>query len=440
MRFLHYASRGLTVLAVAFLVANLADCTLAQYAPYGNSYQGYQPQQNYRPGPAYQPQQAYGVQYNNGGSQFMPGPQRTQPQYNSRSPYMAQPQYVAMSQQSSAGNLPAMTPSLETVPTGPMQQGNYPQQSAPMEYAPNNYSQGGYESYSAGGCATGNCGNGAGYACDGYGNYNQPNYGCCDTSCCRPCRHWFGGVYGLLMDRVTCGNGNLVYQTNVNGPGHYPSYDEVAMTYQDVDNGVQGGAEVRFGASFACCGGSGGYGGGCCNTCGGCNSGCGCGTLGWEAAYWGLAEDTTYAMVVDADNYAVDGNMTYGMKNFNRLRHNGGGGGWRPVNHYFSYGVPTSDYWSRVRQHRSAGSYDYCTQQFLDAERGIEPRIHTPCWWWMFDRLRRLRFVRGGLRQLWRRNAWVRTRPLRRRMRLLLLLRTTLPMLDVPRYPFRSFR
>ena len=68
-----------------------------------------------------------------------------------------------------------------------------------------------------------------------------------------------------------------------------------------------------------------------------------CGTLGWEAGYWALAQDTTYATVYDADNYAIDGNMTYGMKNFRRLRHNDGGG-WRPVNHYFAYGIPSSDY------------------------------------------------------------------------------------------------
>jgi hypothetical protein len=222
-----------------------------------------------------------------------------------------------------------MQQQMESVAPGAMQQqGGYATnaQQTPMDYS--QAGQGGYDNYSA-------AGNGAGYNCDG--NYNcPPSYGCCEQACCRPKCHWFGGVYGLLMDRVECGNGPIVYQTTMPGAGHYPTYDEVVMSYEDIDGDVQPGVEVRFGATLPCCGG-----GSCCDPCG-CNTDCGCCTLGWEVGYWMLDDESTSYMVNDM----VGGpTFTHTMKRFDRLEHYYDGT-WRPLNHFYSYGVPTQDYWT----------------------------------------------------------------------------------------------
>jgi hypothetical protein len=319
--------RGLTVLAAVSLAVFPVGSALAQYAPYSN-YNAYQPRpavQN-----QYQPR-----------NQFMAGPQ-VQQSYAPQTYIGQQPQYVAMAQQSAPAPLPPMPPQMETVAPGAMQQqGGYAPAPQPTQM---DYSQmgsqpmahsGGYENYGAPGCATGNCGNGAGYSCDGYGNYNcPPSYGCCEPACCRPKCNWFGGVYGLLMDRVECGNGPIVYQTTMPGTGHYPTYDEVVMSYGDLDGDVQPGFEVRFGATLPCCGGNN------CDPCGGCNS-CGS-TVGWEVGYWMLDEESTTHMVNDM----VGGpTFTHTMKRFDRLEHYYDGT-WRPLNHFYSYGVPTQDYWT----------------------------------------------------------------------------------------------
>jgi hypothetical protein len=206
-----------------------------------------------------------------------------------------------------------------------------------MDYSAN----GGYESYSA----NGNCG--AGYGCESYGNCSQGNYssdtyGSCN-SCCAPCaprRHWFGGVYGLLMERTDCDYAPLAFYTPDPAPGYYPTDDEIIMTTEDLDHDLLGGAEVRFGATFAACGGAGGY-GGCCDPCGGssCGGG-GCGTLGWEVGYWALAEDSAYASYNDGV-----GSRLYGMKSYQGLEFNYGGV-WRPVNHAYDYAPPTEDHYT----------------------------------------------------------------------------------------------
>lgn len=353
------APRVSTALAVISLALTSVDTATAQYAAYSNPYQGRSP---------YQPQQAYTPQYNAAGynnyQQFMPGPQTArpqqmpmarpqqmqaampqqmqmarphqaqlpQPQYG-RQPY-AQPQYVAMAQQPAINNVPQIPNPSEMVPPGPMQQQAPLSPTTPTDYSGN----GGYENYSNIGAAN-NYG-GAGYSCDGYGSYTQSNYGCDSygTCCtpCAPCRHWFGGIYGLLMERVDCGNGPIVYQTTMPGTGHYPTYDEVVMSYDDLDGDIQPGFEVRFGATFACCGGGGG-----CDPCGGCATGC-CGMLGWELGYWMLDEESTSSYVTDM----VGGpTFTHTMKRFDRLEHYYNGV-WRPLNHFYSYGVPTQDYWS----------------------------------------------------------------------------------------------
>jgi hypothetical protein len=358
------APRVSTALAVISLAITSVDTATAQFTPYGNAYQGR---------PAYQPHQAYAPQYSTvsqssatygrGQQQFMPGPQIARPQQMSQPQYgvqqYAQPQYVAMARQPAINNVPPIQQPTETVPPGPMQMGP---QTTPTDYSAN----GGYENYSANGVS-----NGAGYACEGYGSYTQGNYSCdsygsCNT-CCAPCgprRHWFGGIYGLLMERVECSNGPIVYQTTMPGTGHYPTSDEVVMSYGDLDGDVQPGFEVRFGATFACCGGPGGY-GGCYDPCSGgagssgCGGGC-CGTLGWEVGYWMLDEESTSSYVTDT----VGGpTFTHTMKRFDRLEHYYDGV-WRPLNHFYSYGVPTQDYWTAYGDIAPQLTYVYTRSSF----------------------------------------------------------------------------
>jgi hypothetical protein len=331
--------RGLTVLAAISLAICQAGSALAQYAPYGNAYQGH-PTQAYQPQQAYQAPQAYAPYSNvnyNGGPQFMPGPQLNYSQqgppsqnYTAPQNYAAQPQYVAMAHQPGGNSMPPIPQPMETVPPGPMQQQNnsYAPQPTPM-----NNSQGGYESYANGG---GGYANGGGYGCEDNGNYNcPPSYGTCDMGCaCAPRRHWFGGVYGLLMERVNCDYVPLAFATPPPAPGYYPTDDEIALTTADLEDEFMGGAEVRFGATFACCGGRGGY-GGCCDPCG-CDTGCG--TLGWEVAYWALAEDESFASYTD-----TAGMRTYGMKSYQGLEAFVNGV-YRPANHIVDYAPPVQDY------------------------------------------------------------------------------------------------
>lgn len=332
-------NRGLLVLAATVL---LAVPIQAQYYPIGNSSQGYPPHQA-------QPHQAFGPQYSGGhvgGQQFMPGTQLPQAQYP-QTQYAAQPQfvpqpqfasqsqYVAMAKQGANGNLPTMNQSQETVPPGgAMQSSNhYEPRPVPMDYSQGSHAQGGYENYSGGG-----------YSCENYGGNCQPNsscgYGGVDYASCRPRRHWFGGVYGLLMERSDCDYIPLAFRTTQPADGYYPTDDEIVLSTKDLDSDLQGGAEVRFGATFARFGSGGGY-GGCCDPCGGCQNSCGgCGTLGWEIGYWALAEDTTSASY--SDTAAM---RTYGMKSYQGLEFNHAGV-WRPLNHAADYAPPTEDHYT----------------------------------------------------------------------------------------------
>ncbi|MEM9353159.1 MAG: BBP7 family outer membrane beta-barrel protein [Planctomycetota bacterium] len=188
-------------------------------------------------------------------------------------------------------------------------------------------------------------------------------YGCADGSCgvggcdsgylgrglkhgCRPRRQWFGGVYGLLMERVdNKASIDLAYTTSTaNGAGYYPHPSEVVMSTRDIDYDYQGGAEVRFGSTFGggfvSHGGGVGLGGGMGGGCGcdaGCCGGCGCGPRwAWEGVYWGLAEDDTQFQVFDT---AGDAWRTYGKKPWVGAQYDAGAGA-RPLNDYYDYGNP----------------------------------------------------------------------------------------------------
>jgi hypothetical protein len=207
---------------------------------------------------------------------------------------------------------------------------------APAPAAGCNCQQGGYAppaasysapAYAAGGCATGSCGYGG---CDtsAYG------YGACNTSSacsnCGPsmggmlgrggCGYWFGGVYGLLMDRDNADKQPIAMATPNANSATYPTSNNVVLSSRDADIGYQGGVEFRLGRAFGC------------NPCT-CTP-----TWGLEAVYWTLFEDS------DMREFNDDSTIrTYVMKDLRGIEVDMGSG-YRPANHYWDYAPPVQDY------------------------------------------------------------------------------------------------
>ena len=182
----------------------------------------------------------------------------------------------------------------------------------------------------AAGCNNGACG---AYGCNDIG-YNT--YGCgygaggrwagkhrkcdCDYYNCQGRSRWFGGVYGLLMERdggpriplaFAVADGSLA-------AGDYPTSDSVVLTTRNVDIGFQGGFEARLGRWLG--------GGACCGP-----------RWALEGVYWGLFEDNAYAAFNDTAAL-----RTYSMLDPRGLEYDSGSG-WRPVRHYWDYAPPVND-------------------------------------------------------------------------------------------------
>ncbi len=162
-------------------------------------------------------------------------------------------------------------------------------------------------------------------------------------------RRWFGGIYGLLMDRSSGSNAPLAFATSTtNAPPYYPTDTEIALNTSSADIGYQSGIEVRFGATFSGRYG-GGYGGGSSCDVGyntfsggasGCSTSCSSGpTHAWETVYWGIVEDSATSVVTDTTG---DMTRTYGMIDFRGLEYDPGTG-YRSVNVFYDYGPPTVD-------------------------------------------------------------------------------------------------
>ncbi len=181
----------------------------------------------------------------------------------------------------------------------------------------------------------------------GYSAAGQVGCSTCETDycglnqCCKPRCQWFGGVYGLLMERVDNKSSiDLAYVTSTaNGAGYYPTASEVVMSTRDIDYDYQGGTEVRFGSTFGggFLGHGMGHGGGGCGCDNGCCGGCCCGPRwAWEGVYWGLYEDDTHFQVYDT---AGDAWATYFKKPWTGAQFDAGAGP-RPLNDYFGFGNP----------------------------------------------------------------------------------------------------
>jgi len=328
---------------------------IAQFAPLENQnqtytqnqgaspgqYQAYAPNQSYAPNQVYTPNQVYPqnqvyrqnlnqiYSQNPRFSQPQPQPQtqQTQPQTRTQTQPQLRPQYTAMAFQPSGGQVAvpsteAVTPTEELPTSGyGMPAAGYSAQSGPGCNTCQSDPAANYRTYDSGGGA-------------GYNTFsNSCGYGNCETGAGLGARRgngrrWFGGFYGLYMERVQGNRVPLGFQTMTPGTGYYPTDSEVALTTQSVDTGYLSGVEVRFGSTL-------GQGGVCGNGCGP--------VWGWEVAYWGLVEETATAQIDDMATFATDGNRTYSMIDFRGLEVNMGTG-YRPVNSYFDYAPPVADH------------------------------------------------------------------------------------------------
>jgi hypothetical protein len=303
---------------------------VGQQAAPANVYSQYAPAQGYSPArPATTP--TYVAAAPVAANAFPHQPAQGQP-YSA--PYA--PPRMAMAYQAPATTnetLPLTSP--ESVTPVPANGAYMPQPVPAAEYAPAQ----GYPA--AAGAAPGadcNCQSNGYESYPAYGGYNGAAYGSCNTcptpGCDQPGMmarvlgkhgggYWFGGVYGLLMDRDSGDKYPLTFAASGLNPGDYPMPDDYVMTSRDVDSDFQGGVEFRLGRTF---------GGGGMDPCG---YNCGCGPKwGVETVYWTLFENNEYAQYVDTGSM-----RTYSMMPMRGLLYDPGSGDM-PVNEFWDYGTP----------------------------------------------------------------------------------------------------
>ncbi len=176
----------------------------------------------------------------------------------------------------------------------------------------------GYESYGVGG----GCDSTAYGACNPYGGCNSMSYAAGRYG---GCGYWFGGVYGLLMDRDDSNQYPLAFTVPASMPdGYPPTTMDVVMTTRDVDVGFQPGVEFRLGRAF----------GGGCDPC----SCCSCGPQwGLEGVYWILFDEDEMTQYVSP----VAPSRTYTMMPMYGLEYDPGDATYRPVNTYWDHGTPS---------------------------------------------------------------------------------------------------
>jgi hypothetical protein len=174
--------------------------------------------------------------------------------------------------------------------------------------------------------------------------------GACGTCGVDPCRagcgYWFGGVYGLLMERDQSSCVPVGFAASGLAVGGYPTSDDVRLFSDDAEVGYQGGVEARLGRTFGCC----------VDPCTGCSSGP---RWGLEGVYWQIFDQDDSAFYYD--NATM---RTQTMIDFRGLRYDDGDG-LRPVNHYYDYAPPVSDY-------TSGGTLDLLEVRTLWVRRSFE--------------------------------------------------------------------
>lgn len=391
MRVAKIFRRGLVVISAALLALQGAYDAYSQFVPYSNPNHGQASYPDQSGNPPYgtppygaQPSgaepygaQPYGAQPQ--GNQFPANPPQAT-QHGAQPGYGQYPATPSANRYQAAVPEPAAQPARGPVPSYRTAMAYQPQEGMTLNQptesiAPMPETQDKYSAPAAADCQ--NCQSGAaaqphaggyyqgGYAAGGYGaggdcfGYNTFQPGCVGYASeghygkhgfgrylggdgCG--RQWFGGAYGLYMERGANDWVPLAFVTSTPGVGYYPTDAEIAFTTAGLNNDYQGGAEIRFGATIG--GRRGGYDGGYgCDTCGGhgCQACCCAPRFAWEVAYWGLQEDTA---MVRVDDMFGDMERTYGMIDYRGLEVDMGGG-YRPVNDYFDYGPPTEDHTNR---------------------------------------------------------------------------------------------
>jgi hypothetical protein len=295
-----------------------------------------------RPYMAYHPQQqqqqpAMGqYPYQQPAPQSTYGPYAAQPY--AAQPYAGYPAYPSVAQQPTPSTPQMDMPQqgAESLPT-PAGTTSVAPNGAPVMPAdashgyPNGYSQ---HSHNGGYPNTGNCNTYGGNAHNDYGLTGYFNQPCNDTQ-------WFGGVYGLYMERDNADFKRVLVQADPPSYPYYPPASTTVFSTDQADFEFREGIEVRFGSTFT-------VGGSSCDTgCGpygygnaGCNT---CDTpqlFAWEVAFWGIDRDVKWFVITDDD--ITDNNRLYGMINHAGLEYDGGGGA-RPVNDYYDYQMPIED-------------------------------------------------------------------------------------------------
>ncbi len=360
---------GIAALAAMAVLLQGADAVRAQYNQYGYSNPPQQ-QQNPAAYSAQQPWQSFAPQAS---GQPYAAPTQPASRYAQTPPYTAMA-YSAMEHhgeghQNYTEQVPAQVPAAGC-PTGNCQ-GQAP--------APAPAYQGSYSGCDGGCYNSYNTFNGGQSYCQCAGQH--AGVGCLDGACggCRP--QWFGGVYGLLMDRDRGPYVPISFSTPTPGaPGYYPADGEVNLEVRDADIDYQAGVEFRLGAYMGGGRGAGGCGYGGCDAYG-CGAGsCGCGpTHGWEVVYWGLFEESATSFVTDT---TVDANRLYGMIDFRGWEYSPTGlvADYRPVNDYYDYGPPTEDrtapYDVEVRQFSVRNTF---SMQNIEANLLRIPALSSGC-------------------------------------------------------------
>ena len=217
--------------------------------------------------------------------------------------------------------LPQAVPSSEYGPAQGYPAQGYPAQAGAPAGADCNCQSNGYESYPAHGAV-----NGSAYgSCAPYSTHGCDEPGMMARVLGKHGGgYWFGGVYGLVMDRDSSDKYPLTFAGAGYAPGDYPSPDAVVMSSRDVDSDFQGGIEFRLGRTFGC-------GGGCgCDPCA-----CACGpSWGLETVYWTLFENNEYQQYVDTLSV-----RTYSMMPMRGLMYDPGSGLF-PVHDFWDYAPP----------------------------------------------------------------------------------------------------
>jgi hypothetical protein len=297
----------------------------------------------YAPAPGYSPARpaAMANPYASPAPSATAAPSYSQQPTRPANPYAAaySPPRVAMAYQQPAindDNLP-LTPPAENVVPVPANGNGYMPTPVPGEQYPADPAMPATNGVAMGAPAGADCNCQPGYeSYPGYG-YNGTAYGSCNTYSTYGDQpgmmarvlgkhgggYWFGGVYGLVMERDSGSRYPLAFAGTGLAPGDYPMPSDVVMTTRDVDSDFQGGLEFRLGRTC----------GGYTDPCGGCSYGP---KWGVEGVYWELFEDNEYEQYVD--NGSV---RTYSMMPMRGLMYDPGSGDM-PVNEFWDYAPPVA--------------------------------------------------------------------------------------------------